>query len=44
MANKPDKFGFTYWLAVDASSNYLLNGFPYLETDAHRPSNQPVRG
>ena len=42
MANKPDKFGVKFWLAVDASSNYLLNGFPYLEKDAHGPSNQPV--
>ena len=42
MANRPDKFGVKFWLAVDASSNYLLNGFPYLEKDAHRPSNQPI--
>ena len=42
MANKPDKFGVKFWLAVDASSKYLLNGFPYLGKDARRPSNQPI--
>lgn len=42
MANKPDKFGVKFWLAVDAKSKYLVNGFPYLGKDAHRPSNQPV--
>ena len=41
MADKPDKFGVKLWLAIDASSNYLLNGFPYLGKDAHR-QNQPV--
>ena len=42
MANKPDKFGFKFWLAVDSTSKYLVNGFPYLGTDAHRPTNQSV--
>ena len=42
MANKPDKFRVKLWLAVDASSKYLLNGFPYLGKDARRPSNQPI--
>ncbi|XP_066943494.1 piggyBac transposable element-derived protein 4-like [Macrobrachium rosenbergii] len=42
MANKPDKFGVKFWLAVDSSSKYLVNGFPYLGKDAHRPSNQSL--
>ena len=42
MADKPDKFRVKLWLAIDASSKYLLNGFPYLGKDVHRPSNQPV--
>ena len=42
MANKPDKFGVKFWLAVDVSSKYLLNGFPYLGKDARRPANQPI--
>ena len=42
MANKPVKFGVKFWLAVDASYKYLLNGFPYLGKDARRPSNQPI--
>ena len=31
MANKPDKFGIKFWLAVNAESHYLVNGFPYWE-------------
>ena len=37
MANKPDKFGIKFWLIVDNSSKYLLNGFPYLGKDEARP-------
>ena len=37
IASKPDKFGIKFWLAVDSKSTYLLNGFPFLGKDAHRP-------
>ena len=40
MASKPDKFGIKFWLAVDSKSHYLVNGFPYLGKDAHRPQNE----
>lgn len=40
MASKPDKFGIKFWLAVDSTSHYLLNGFPYLGKNDHRPQNQ----
>ena len=30
MANKPDKFGIKFWLAVFVKSFYSLNEFPYL--------------
>lgn len=42
MANKPDKFGIKFWLAADAKSKYLVNGFPYLGKDVQRPSNVPL--
>ena len=42
IASKPDKFGIKFWLAVDATSKYLVNGFPYIGKEAHRPTNQPV--
>ena len=42
MANKPDKFGIKFWLAVNAESHYLVNGFLYLGKDAQRPKNQSV--
>lgn len=42
IASKPDKFGVKFWLAVDAESNYLLNGFPYLGKDNHRPADQSL--
>ena len=42
MASKPDKFGIKFWLAVDAESKYLVNGFPYLGKDEHRPKNESV--
>jgi hypothetical protein len=28
MANKPDKFGLKFWLAVDVDTKCLVNGFP----------------
>ena len=37
IANKPDKFGVKFWLAVDVDSKYLVNGFPYLGKDEERP-------
>ena len=42
MASKPDKFGTKFWLAVDAESHYLVNGFPYLGKDTKRPKNQSL--
>ena len=42
MANKPDKFGIKFWMAVDAESHYLVNGFPYLGKNEHRPQNQSL--
>ena len=30
MANKPDKFGLKFWMAVDVESKYFYNGFPFL--------------
>ncbi|XP_034533106.1 LOW QUALITY PROTEIN: uncharacterized protein LOC117807812 [Notolabrus celidotus] len=40
MANKPDKFGITFWLAADVETRYFLNGFPYLGKDDTRPAHQ----
>lgn len=42
MPNKPDKFGIKFWMAVDADAKYLINSFPYLGKDEHRPSNVPL--
>lgn len=42
MANKPDKFGIKFWLAVDVDSKYLCNGFPYLGKDETRSPNDSV--
>ena len=30
MANKPEKFGIKFWLAVDVKSKYILNAISYL--------------
>ena len=38
MANKPDKFGLKFWLAVDVENKYLFNGFPYIGKDDTRSS------
>ncbi|XP_071749001.1 piggyBac transposable element-derived protein 4-like [Lepeophtheirus salmonis] len=38
MAKKPDKFGIKFWFAVDASSKYLVNGFPYMGKYFQRPA------
>lgn len=42
IASKPDKFGIKFWLAVDVSSKYLVNGFPYLGKDVQRPANESL--
>ena len=42
MANKPDKFGLKFWLAVDVQNKYLFNGFPYVGKDETRNSNVSV--
>ena len=42
MANKPDKFGLKFWLAVDAENKYLYNGIPYVGKDDTRRSDMSV--
>ena len=42
MANKPDKFGIKFWLAVDVRSKYLFNGFPYLRKDEEWQGSLPT--
>ena len=42
IASKPDKFGIKFWLAVDAKTKYLVNGFPYLGKDLHRSSSESL--
>ena len=42
MANKPDKFGLKFWLAVDIENKYLFNGFPYVGKEDTRSSNMSV--
>ena len=37
MANKPDKFGIKFWIAVDLESKYILNAIPYLGKVETRP-------
>ena len=36
MANKPDKLGIKFWLAVDVKSKYILNFILYLGKDETR--------
>ena len=36
MANKPDKFGIKFWMAVDVETKYLFNGFLYAGKDESR--------
>ena len=36
MANKPDKFGLKFWMAVDVEKKYLFNGCHYLGKDESR--------
>ena len=33
MANKPDRFGWKFWMAVNIEIKFLFNGFPYLGKD-----------
>ena len=40
MANKLDKFGIKFWLAVDMKSKYILNAIPYLGKDEARRATQ----
>ncbi|KFM77548.1 hypothetical protein X975_04739, partial [Stegodyphus mimosarum] len=41
--NKPDKFGIKFWLAVDVSSKYIINTFPYLGKDDSKSNDLSVR-
>ena len=40
MANKPDKFGIKFWLAVDVEFKYIPNAIPHLGKDKARPTTQ----
>ena len=40
MANKSDKFGIKFRMAVDVESNYMLNAIPYLVKDEARATTQ----
>ena len=42
MANKPDKFGLKFWLAVNVENKYLFNGFPYVGKDGTKSSDMSV--
>ena len=42
IANKPDKFGWKFWIAVDVESKYLYNGFPYLGKNEARSNDVSV--
>ena len=42
MPNKPDKFGIKFWLLVDCTSKYVVDGFPYLGKDDERPINETL--
>ncbi|KAJ8891125.1 hypothetical protein PR048_010639 [Dryococelus australis] len=39
MANKPDKVGIKFWLAVDVDTKYIVNSFPCWGKDEQRPNN-----
>ena len=36
MANKRDKFGIKFWMAVDVETKYLFKSFPYVGKDESR--------
>ena len=42
MANKPEKFGLKFRLAVDIENKYLFNNIPYIGKDDTRSSDMPV--
>ena len=42
MANKPDKFGMKFWLAVDVKFKYIPNIIPYLGKDKARLTTQKL--
>ena len=42
MANKPDKFGIKFWMAVDVKTKYLFIGFKYVGKDESRSGDVSV--
>ena len=42
IANKHNKFGLNFWLAVDVENKYLFNGFSYVGNDDTRSSDMSV--
>ena len=42
IASKPNKFGIKFWLAIDTSTKFLINGFPYLGNDMYTPRDEQV--
>lgn len=42
MANKPDKFGLKFFLAVDLKQKYVCNGLPYLGKYDDRPEDESL--
>ena len=42
MAQKPDKFGLKFWMAVDNETKYLDNGIPYVGKDETRANDTSV--
>ncbi|GBP04453.1 PiggyBac transposable element-derived protein 4 [Eumeta japonica] len=38
--SKPDKYGQKFWMAVDKDANYIINAFPYLGKDDHKPNGE----
>ena len=42
MANKPDKFGINFWMAVDVETKYLFDGFLYVGKDESRSDDVSV--
>ena len=43
MASEPDKLWIKFWLAVDAETHYLVNGFPLLGKDTQMAKNQSLK-
>ena len=40
IANKPDKLGIKFWLAVDVESKCIMNAIPFLGKDKAKPTTQ----